>query len=299
MSPHLPNFLVVGAQKAATTSLHRYLSQHPQIFMSTNKEPGYLIYDGTEQPLNGIGDREVSRFVSDKGSYLALFNEVREELAIGEASTAYLHRYMAAIPNIDTHLCNVKIIMVLRHPAERAYSAYYYLRRQLREPLSFEDGLLAEKERIANNWGFIWHYCSVGFYYEQVRAYLEHFGDVKVCLYDDFRKDPKSFVVSIFDFLEVDTAFMPDMTTRYNVSGIPRSTRLQRFIRWPSKRVRKIAKTILPESLGRRPWNALKKHNMTRPPMKQETREKLCGMYKEDIDKLQDLIGVDLTHWHR
>ncbi|RKY52088.1 MAG: sulfotransferase, partial [Candidatus Neomarinimicrobiota bacterium] len=115
---------------------------------------------------------------------------------------------------------------------DRAFSAYTHLVREGRENETFERALELEDERIKKGYSFIWHYKNVGFYYEQVKDYLENFSDVKVCLYDDLRKDPIKLVQDIFGFLGVDDNFVPaNIGEKYNVSGVPKSKSLHRFLR--------------------------------------------------------------------
>jgi hypothetical protein len=133
----LPNFFVVGAPKAGTTSLYHYLDQHPQIFMSPIKEPNYF---ATEIRPENFGDelqpqvaedlRELQEYlqgpmrekrfgglVSQWDDYLRLFQSVETEKAIGEASVCYLWSKTAAA-NIRSRIPGAKIIMILRNPAE-------------------------------------------------------------------------------------------------------------------------------------------------------------------------------------
>ena len=125
----MPNFLIIGAAKSATTSLYEYLNQHPDIFMSRNKEPRFFAL--VDHPNR---DRWLGRDLDDdpvwKGSivniddYRALFDEVDGQVAIGEASPLYLAWSSHAAPAIQRHIPDAKLIACLRDPAERAFSHY-------------------------------------------------------------------------------------------------------------------------------------------------------------------------------
>ena len=134
----LPNFLIVGAAKSGTSSLHNYLNQHPDIFLPTYnihgvkvKEPRFLISKLVKDRLHeGIWTLE---------EYQSLFFNCVDYSAVGESTVLYLYYYEEAIKNIKKYLGNnIKIIIMLRNPIERAYSAYNFLvRRGIKEKLSF------------------------------------------------------------------------------------------------------------------------------------------------------------------
>jgi hypothetical protein len=214
----MPNFFIIGAQKAGTTSLYYYLKQHPQVYMSPRKEPHFFKGMHSEYRKRG---RSLPP-VTDLGDYQALFEGVTDEKAIGEASASYLYSPKAPAL-IKRSIPDAKLIAVLRNPADRAYSNYLYCVKMGREPLaSFAEALQAEEKRIRENWGPLWHYRQKGFYYSQVKRYFDVFGQdqVKVYLYDDLRGKPSSMLGDIFRFLDVDETFVPDLSIEHNTAGI-------------------------------------------------------------------------------
>ena len=147
----MPNFLLIGAGKSGTTAIYRYLQAHPQIYMSALKEPQFFAIAG--QPISDFPDLRgyEQEVVTDLQSYEQLFARFAGEVAIGEASTWYLYNPQA-LDRIQQSLPNVKLIAILRHPVERAYSHFLFNRGIGREPLSsFETALAVEPERIAQN----------------------------------------------------------------------------------------------------------------------------------------------------
>ena len=183
----MPNFFIVGAQKAGTTSLYHYLNQHPQVYMSPRKEPHF--FEGMHSEFRRPGRRSTP--VSDLAAYQALFEGASDERAIGEASASYL--YSTRAPDlIKSSVPNARIIAVLRNPADRAYSNFLHCVQVGREPLgSFAEALQAEQSRMRDKWGPLWYYKHKGFYYAQVKRYLDTFGQgqVGVWLYEDLRYD--------------------------------------------------------------------------------------------------------------
>ena len=143
----MPNFMIIGAAKAGTTALYKYLEEHPQIFMSPQKEPRFFALEGEKIDFRGPGAMTRFRYVTDIETYRLLFKNVSNELAIGEASTWYLYIPKAA-KGIRHYLPNVKLIVMLRDPVQRAYSNFLGLRREGVEPLEdFTEAMVAEKER--------------------------------------------------------------------------------------------------------------------------------------------------------
>jgi hypothetical protein len=264
----LPNFLLVGAAKAGTTSLYHYLNQHPQISMCALKEPKFFNAQVMKFPLRGPRDHiVVSRMVRTFTDYERLFDNAGGARAVGEASPDYLYYAAQVVPLIRETLGDPRIVIVLRDPVERAYSAFRHLRRDGREPLDFETALDEENHRRLMNWEFIWFYKACGLYHDQVRHFLGHFPRVHVALFDDLLADPRGFMRRLYEFLDVDTSFVPDVSAASNESAVPVARWLPRFIR---------------------------KNNA---PMRDETRARLREFFRDDIRRLAALIGRDLSAW--
>jgi sulfotransferase family protein len=271
------------------------------------KEPHFFAFEDERPNFQGPGDQELYDHigVSDIDVYRALFQGVAKEKAIGEASVYYLYLEKAR-DRIQHYLPNVKLIVILRDPAERAYSNFLYMIRDDKEPLSeFALALQAEDERIQSNWGPLWHYKQVGFYYEQLQRYYEVFDreQIRVYLYEDLTDDPASLLRDACTFLGVDDAFAPKGSVKHNVSGLPRNKHLHvlhRFLLRPHP-VKAILKPFLPLRL-RRPLhegllNTLRNRNLVKPPFPVEMRQQLTEVYREDVLKLQELIQRDLSKW--
>jgi hypothetical protein len=292
-----PNFLIVGAQKSGTTSLYSHLKRHPQIYMSPQKEPHFFVSHLLKFPHNGIEDFD-GHIIKDFKEYMRLFSFVKDETKIGEASATYLYYYEGAISRIKAMLGNIKIVIILRNPVDRAYSAYMHLIRDDREYLSFEDGLKEEAQRIADNWKTLWHYTGIGFYYKQVKAYLENFSHVKVLLFDDLKEAPLELLKNLYNFLDVDSSFSPnDLSVRYQITGIPKYKFVYNILRKPNP-IKSMVKPLIPKDKRRNIKEKIIRSFVTkRPEMKPETRKRLIGVFKEDVLALQDLINKDLTCW--
>jgi hypothetical protein len=297
----MPNFLMVGAAKAGTSSLYAYLRQHPQVFLSEIRECDFFAWEGKHPTFSGPGDRiAFRRYITTLDGYQALFRRTGGRPAVGECSDLYLYSPAAPL-RIQGYLPQVKLIVVLRNPVDRAYSQYKHLVRDGREPLpTFEEALASEPERISRGWHPIWHLQARGFYGVQLARYLELFprDQIAVHLYDDFEADPLRVLQSLFSFLGIATGFTPDISLRYNVSGRPRSRLLHGFLSRPLA-VKDFFKPLLPAPLRHRVRARLMNRNVIpdRSRVAPETRRALIAQYREDVLKVQSLIERDLSHW--
>ena len=293
----MPNFLVIGAAKAGTSSLHYYLKQHPQIFMPDLKEPRFFALE--DQTLNFRNpDQTINHdSITNLYDYTELFREVSDEVAIGEASPLYLYRKEAA-ERIKHYIPNAKLITVLRNPVERAFSSYAHLRREGYESLSFEEALKVEQARIDNNWAHLWHYTKAGFYSTQLKPFYELFSrkQNKIILFDELCNDVFSSLKEIFFFLEVDPNFCPDLT-RQNVSGLPKSMIIQKFFSRKNS-IRTVIQSVIPHNLRHTVAKQIKQWNVgKKPSLDVGTRAYLKALYRDDILRLQDMIDKDLSAW--
>lgn len=209
----LPNFLVVGAPKAGTTAMHHFLSEHPEIYLPSKKELHYFTYGYLIRNTNGPGDRNsLERCCADLNDYKKHYQNIPDEaIAVGEASPSYLF-FTDCIPKIKELLGpNVKILIMLRNPIERAFSMYSHLLNAKREHLSFFDALQAEEQRAHMGWGDAWLYKAHSLYYEKVLAYMNAFSpeNVKVILHHEFKNNAANIMQSTYRFLGVDPTFVP------------------------------------------------------------------------------------------
>ena len=268
--------------------------------MSIPKEPDFFFAQFSKIPTNGIGD-DCYSIVQNFDDYCRLFEHSAGKKAIGEASHTNLYYYQKTIPLIKQYINDPTIIIILRNPVERAFAAYAELTLEGRESLSFEEALRQESRRIADSWRPTWYYQDLGFYTHQVKTYVDHFSRVKVCLFDDLKRHPVSLIQDLYRFLEVDATFIPDMTTDYTISGVPRSKLLKSmFSRKPPLQgvVSFLGKKIFTEDGWVRVREKLKSRLLSKQNiMKPETRRTLENLYRDDILKLQKLINRDLTHW--
>lgn len=298
----LPNFLIVGAAKCGTTSLYHYLKQHPAIYMPAHIKETFFLSQTTQAMFPGPGNFYATLAIQTLDNYQKLFTDIRDEKAIGEACVAYLFYYEIAINRILQLLGkDVKIIICLRDPSDRAYSNYLHHVKDNIEPLSFLEAIEAENWRREAGWWWGFEYVTASLYCRQVQAYLDAFGQEKVLiiLYDDLVQKPIQVLTNIFEFLEINAQFMPDISTKYNISVVPRNKFLREFLT-QSNPIRSTLKRILPGNIY---WRLVTKlltlNSRESPKLSKAQRRRLIPKFRKDILKLQDLIQIDLSHWLR
>jgi len=293
----LPNFFIVGAAKAGTTSLWRYLLQHPEIFM-----PSDIVY------------KEPAFFSDIKGGnnidkYKSLFSGVRNESMIGEASTAYLTSPESPA-RIVTMIPNAKIIIMLRNPIDRAFSLYNWMAGNGYEPTeSFEEALKIEESDRYGNVNFLkfnpeyyynYLYFYSGLYSQQIKRYLDIFSKEQIhfIIFENFKSDIYHEIQLVYKFLGVNDTFRPEIKV-HNKGSAPYSTRLQFFIR------QELHKYLRPPHTHPHPLHNgiiaklmnlnIRHENILQ--MKEETRQLLSQKYRRDVFFTAELIGIDLRQW--
>jgi hypothetical protein len=306
MTARMPTFLMIGAAKAGTTSLYAQLRSHPDVFMSAIKEPNYFAFAGHENLFKGIRiGRTDPTVVTAPERYRALFAGATTETAIGEASVVYLYLPWCA-ERIERELPDVRLVVMLRNPVERAFSQYLHALRDGFEDLSsFDDALDAEPRRISENETPMLHYAAQGLYHEQLARYYRTFDRdrIRVYLYDDYGTDPSAILRDLYSFLGVDPAHAPDTSRTYNESGVPKSRLLYGTFTSLVAAVRRGASTspvgarILHSELSAKLSARATSLLLAKPPMPERARARLTEFYRDDVSRLEGLIGRDLSAW--
>lgn len=295
----LPSFLVVGAGRSGTTSLHHYIQQHPEIYIPGVKSPSYFYCHNLSPPKDRVQERASRNyFVPDTAAYEALFDGVQDETAIGEVSPAYLAS-MRAIAHIADKVPTVKIVIILRNPVERFYARYVARHRDGLEPLETVEALLEEelKKPLINDEA-VGTYLSAGFCSHFIEAYVKRFSRDQVYLtfFEDLESNAPAYMRQLFEFLEVCPDFEPHMSKRHNVSGGYIRNPFLRALWTKSARARLFIRPYAPKRLRDFVFRCVTSKVVSRP-LDWRTRLELVDIYRSEIEKLQRLSGRDLTHW--
>lgn len=272
----LPNYLVIGAPKAATTAICTHLGRHPEVFMSHPKEPFFFAYDD----------------VYRKGIqwYQELFRDAQGKKAIGEGSTVYaqLKTFPNTLQRILEHVPDAKIIYAVRHPLDRIVSHWVEMTSQGLTQLPFNQ---AVREDI--------QYLDASSYHFQLTQYLDHFRPerVKVVFFEEFEENPDRVLRDCFEFLEVDPDFVvPEADQRiYGSEGKradkPLTNLLRRYVpgflalrNLTPRPVREFAKAYLKAELRKPHWD-------------ESTRNYAISQLEEDTARFLKLVGKPADFW--
>jgi hypothetical protein len=322
-SNRLPNFFVIGAPRSGTTSLYEYLDAHPDVFMSTVKEPDFFIRPSLAlaHPLGGAEradlDADAARFeelAKDLQSYRSLFAGASGQERVGEASAIYLGNPIAPW-HLRGYVPDAKLIAVLRNPTERAFSHLVHAKRIYAEHgqvgaigaegMSVDDAFGAAVDTALRDGPFdetksdpeVW--VQSGFYHLHLTRFLSYFPaeQLKVFLFEDLTQRPRELMREIFGFLGIDDTFELPTTEAFNASVVPRSQTLFSFFTTKNSLMRK-ARAVAPtkvRAIALRTRNRLL--GSGKPPLDADLRGKLDAIYRQDILRLQDHLGRDLSGW--
>jgi hypothetical protein len=290
----LPDFLIIGGAKSGTTTLYRYLCRHPQVYMSTPKEPDFFAVD--TQYAQGID------------WYSSLFNEAKPEQVCGEASTTYSRsqQYPQAAERIAQALPKVKMIYIMRHPVDRAYSFYVHKqkegwRHQKKSFETFEQTIEHQSE-----------FLDSSYYLEQITKFLQFFSreSFLFLLMEDLIQQPAKTVKTTLDFINVDSKI--DLTEKGIIVANKAQDNSEWFIRQelmsPWKKIPGViqAKALLSQTARDRCYLVLKKIQYQQwqkkqelpPAMLPETRQILLEKYRQPNQQLANFLQRDLSHWN-
>ena len=286
MSEKKIQLMIIGAQKAGTTSLKQYLGTHPE------EETTFFVNDKeySEQGARLIG----SQFTN------ATVNSVLVAKSVG------VMYHELALLRVRAHNPSITVVAVLRNPVDRAYSAFWYARRKGWEPLDrFEDALQAPADRFGDDWISRRNcdYLARGEYSRYIADIFKLFPRerVKLFKFEDLRDDPIRICQELWSALGVDETLgiLPETSKRHNVSAMPKYQLVASLLKnmsipaslashMPTQFMRTIKAKIVK-------WN---EEPFTPQAMSMEARELLREYYKEFNNELESLTGLDVSSWN-
>jgi len=275
-----PNFFIVGAPKAATTSLYYFLKDCPEVYSHDifTVNISHFFYTDKNAILRG-----------NKKKYLQLFSQVNGEKAIGEATATYL-RDPESPKLIHDEIPNAKIIIILRDPIERIFSHYLFFKSSDLEKRSFREAVVNLSSKNLSEQEEFNVYLDSSMYFEQVQRYLDIFGSkqVKILIFEDFVKNPKDNLREVLDFLGINSE-PPEFTNKkYNEYGESRN-RIFHYLR-KSNTIRKLS-ARLPQDLVTKLRDEILLKKSNKPKLSKEERAFLENYFLDDIIKLQKLLN--------
>lgn len=297
------NLFIIGAAKCGTTSLHEYLGQHPDIFMSAIKEPHY--FSNVDQLLHDGVDEEASRhssLIKDELTYHKLFKNGQNQLYRGESSPSYLWHDKAA-QNIYNYNPHSKIIILLRDPIMRAFSHFQMaVQAGFQKKVSFytaiKEDLAVPEEEIG--WNKSHMYVALGFYYRQINRYSKIFPEEQMMIikFEDFVKDINSGMSSISKFLNVDPSKFPDLNSRsqHNRAMAPKYPIID--LLKENWFVQKML-SLLPENLKNTVKSKTHREGYRKDLVLDNPSQKLLNqLYRDELLSLNEIYGIDYNMKH-
>lgn len=289
----LPDFVIIGAARCGTTSLYAYLRQHPEVFMSTEKETDFFSLG--DLPADEVPALAAAWRARTRDEYERFFRGADGARAVGEASPTYLF-YPRSAERMRQAIPGAKVICILRDPVERAYSHFALARKMGFETVEdFEAAVALEDERWESDRSMRFTYTRASQYHDGLLEFLQRFPRerILVLLFEDFAADPAGTMRTIHEFIGVDPAFAADVAVRHNRSMLPRSGLVREAFGRPF-RVRRFLQRNLPPRLVTRLGNLI----MRPPPgIAPAIRARLLPRFIDDVRRLEALLDRDLSAW--
>ena len=304
--------MIVGAQKAGTSSLLRYLAQHPDIH--THPQPEMTFFLQAREYTRGY-DWAFAKYFAGRNTDV----DIEGKHLI--AKNVMVMHSPEVMQRIYEHNPEIHLVVLLREPVARAYSAYWWARRRGWENIkTYEEALAAEEARLNEDW-FKWRQCAYqynGIYYPHVKNLITQFGSrhVHCILTDDLKDNAEAVCQRLFDRMEVNTDFSLTIGERHNQATLPRSEKFNfLFTQFLASHnpLRRAIRKLLPDATAYKlrkavlDWNdkpsgdmGLGKHSSknTPPPLNPQTRERQVAYFKPFNEQLAGLLDRDLSSWN-
>lgn len=300
----LPTFVAAGAARSGSTAVIEGLRRHPDVFVTQPKEPHYFAFAGHPVEFTGPGDAETINQVAVTGTaaHLRLYpGDSGAYRALGEGSVSTLYYAERSISAIRRLGADMRVVLLLREPAARAWSSHQYLRVRGYEPVvDFLQAVGLEAERVSANWHHLWHYTRMSRYAESVGAFLAAFGPerVRVWLYEDLQRNYGTLVDDVLAFVGVAPArSLGGGATRANVSGSARHAGAQKAMHGaPRQPALKVSlKRVVPFGIRER----IRSANLQAVGAPESVHRSLGPRFASDVSALANLLGRPLTEWRK
>ncbi|MBL0095374.1 MAG: sulfotransferase [Bacteroidetes bacterium] len=285
-----PDFFIIGSPKAGTTALYAYLAGHPQVCMSSDKEPNY--FSGDQIAAQGLYYKKKNPKTLEE--YLQLFQPKKGNKISGECSVSYLF-YPGVAEKIYQFNPKAKIIISLRDPVHRAFS-HYLMDYSLHLVKESFDKIVLEGEKNDSLKLYYQQYILLSQYTEQIKRYLNVFpkDQVLIFIHDDLVSRPEEELKRLSAFLEIEHEVSGHGLEQRNVTTAAKSP----LVRWLYKQeqFRKFLAYFLDEKTRGNIKSKLfsKKHL---PVLSLQAKEVLKALYKPEIPELEKITGKSLQHW--
>ncbi|USN96604.1 MAG: sulfotransferase domain-containing protein [Candidatus Nomurabacteria bacterium] len=286
-----PNFLIIGEPRSGTTSLHDWLSMHPDLYMSSVKEPHY--FSSINFPKI---EKQILHTTRSKRKYLSYFKDGANKPFRGESSTYYLSDPEAP-RKIKKAIPDVKLIAVLREPVDRAFSHYLLYNRRGTQQQSFTDVV---SENLKGKTNPAYDLVELGRYYKHLKNYGKYFDNdqILVVLFDDLKKEPRVVIKRVLDFLGADTRVVDSLNikTASNAYAQPRNKLSNALL--SNRILTNIGLRIVPRPALKKIRTKLLMSGK-KPEIDKRAETTLIKVYRKQIDQLEVLLNQDCSSLRR
>ncbi|MCI5150498.1 MAG: hypothetical protein D3916_14120 [Candidatus Electrothrix sp. MAN1_4] len=302
----MPDFLLVGAQKSGTSSMASYLRQHYDISISRIKEPNFFSYYNEDyNVINKLKNFNLSAknsfdIIINIDDYLKLFDNQKK--IYGDCSTHYLYHYTKTIETIKTiykeQYQSLKIIIILRNPVYRAFSAWSMFVRDGKENEPFLKALTLSKKRIDVGKVIEFDYLGFSLYANQIDSYLEAFNEVEIIIFEDFFKEIYKNISKIYTFLGVDNKYKPNINIIENFSGRPKNRFLYNLLSQPHL-IKYPFKKILPAQIRKNIKQQFLEKSLDKILLTSGEYDIAIEYFKDDITQTENTLGKKIKSWKK
>ena len=313
-----PNFLIIGERRSGTTTLARWMECHPDIYIHPRMDMGYFI----DRELVGSkdwnkGHVDLKRWGSEhsKKEYLAYFKDVKEQIVVGEKSADYLFWHYSH-ERIKSYFPDIKLIVTLRNPVDRAWSMYWNEIGKGREQTTFEEAVKLEEERIKESDYARDHlsYITRGFYDESISRLFEVFNknNIYILILEKAISNPKKYLKEIYSFLGVNpNEGIENVNIHFNKNWtlVPKPfiisnsffTYLEKMY---FKTISKVASILFRKNIYAKRnlviiLSKFFRYSKSDFTMDNKTKKYLNNLYLPHIKKLEKMIELDLSEWEK
>lgn len=283
--------MIVGAQKAGTTSIKNYLGQHPALQTHYQKEFAYFV--DVDEYQQGYATA-LKKYFPRRDAFKAL---------IGKSAGLYINE--PAIQRLKEHNPDCKLVFILRNPIHRAYSSYLMEKNYgaIHESFEIIEEVVSRKDR--SDWRYEF-FIGMSLYCEKLETIYRHFPKEQVMLvrFEEIADHSASICQRIFQWLNVDDTFRPDTSVIHNKTKITRSRTygklLQRVLH-NSNPMKKIAHSLLPGTVNYKVgevMRVLNKSDQDYGPIPPKTLGILRDFFEPYNNQLAELTGIDFSAWN-
>ncbi len=287
--PPYPFFFIVGAPKAGTTALHAFLEKHPEVSMSSDKEPNFFSWQEIEQQQLYYRKKNVKT----EEEYYRLYHTSAGTKICGEGSVSYLW-YPECPARIQAFASDARIIISLRDPVKRAFSHFQMDYSLGLTPFTFEE-IWDNGSEHPKSGVYFQQYFLLSNYYPQVKRYVDRFGErVLILFHEEMVAQPATTISRLCSFLQLSPLSADSEIEQQNVTAAGKNSLVRAL--YKNEGLRKMVGIIAGDKVKDRIKSMLFTKKAL-PQLSSDMEKTLREYYRHDVQQLEQLTGKNLQHW--